>query len=66
MHESVRSRRSFPGDVILINPFQFVVNHMIYTVAEKAAEPIAEPSHTSANTTGTVLDHREPQGIAAN
>ena len=64
--ETVRYHRSSPREVILNDPFLFPVNHMIGTVTENDPEPIAGPSHTPANTTGTVLDHHEPQGIAAN
>ena len=64
-HESVRSHPLSPGDVILNNPFLFPVNHMIDTVTEKPPEPIAGPSHTSANA-GTVLGHNELEGIRAN
>jgi len=41
-------------------------NHMIDAAAEKTAEPIASPSHTLASTSGTALNHHEPQGIVAN
>lgn len=51
---------------MLINPFLFPVNHMIDTLTEKTVESIAGPSHISANTSETVLNHHEPQGIAAN
>ena len=63
--ESVRSHPTSLGGVILNNPFLFPVNHMIDTVTEKPPEPIAGPSHTSANT-GTVLGHNELEGIMAN
>ena len=43
-----------------------LVNHMVDTVTEKSAEPIAGPSHTSATTSGAALDHYEPHGIATN
>jgi len=65
-HESVRFHRSPLGDIILNNALPFSVNHMIDTATEKSAEPIVGPSHTLANTSGTVLDHREPQEIATN
>jgi len=39
---------------------------MIDAATEKIAEPIAGPSHTSASTSGAMLNHHEPQEIAAN
>ena len=51
---------------MLNDPFLFPVNHMIDTLVEKTVEPIAGPSNTSASASGTVLNHHEPQGIAAN
>jgi hypothetical protein len=64
--ESVCSYRSSLDGVILNNPFLFTVNHMVDTVTEEAAAPIVGPSYTSASTSGMMLNHHEPQGIAAN
>lgn len=43
-----------------------LVNHMIDTGSKALEGPIAGPSHTSASTSGMMLNHLEPQEIAAN
>jgi len=65
-HGSVRPPRSPLGYLILNNSLPFSVNHMIDAATEKTTEPIVGPSHASASTSGTMLNHREPQEITAN